>query len=183
MIMCMCCEGTWFLVGLRLNNKYLGKIKRILRCAPTLRPQDFPKYDGAQALFRSFLGADIRSICTKSAWARPRMECISLLRFVWRPVSLWPGKRSAPKVLDSAHRTLTLPSEVDPIWWNPRTIFWRARVLLTLETFIRHANWAHISVIRNHFQVGVGILACRTLGAYRLGIYPWLLDAIARWRE
>ena len=38
----MCCEGTWFLVGLRLNNKYLGKIKRILRCAPILRPQDFP---------------------------------------------------------------------------------------------------------------------------------------------
>ena len=29
-------------MGLRLNNKYLGKIKRILRCAPTLRPQDFP---------------------------------------------------------------------------------------------------------------------------------------------
>ena len=33
---------TYILMGLRLNNKYLDKIKRILRCAPTLRPQDFP---------------------------------------------------------------------------------------------------------------------------------------------
>ena len=43
----MCCEGTRFLVGLRLNNKYLGKIKRILRCAPTLRSQNFSIFDDA----------------------------------------------------------------------------------------------------------------------------------------
>ena len=40
----MRCEDTWFLMKLRLNNKYLDKIKRILRCAPTLRTQDFSKY-------------------------------------------------------------------------------------------------------------------------------------------